>query len=497
VACFSPLEPNGDAAAFYMVLPKLLVETRKLSLLGEYEAFTTIGLHGELHFAALMMMGSDWGAKFITWPVGIACAILLVAIGHQAGVGRRGKLITIILLFTSTAFVLLIGDGKTDLFGAAMGCAAFFWILSNETDSEKIRHFAVGIFTGFAVIAKISYLPLIIPCISLLIVWTHFAQKGKHSVTTKKCLFGLGKKFVWVLVGIIIPATLHFIKNWVLFSEPFAPFFYFGQDPFTGDWANQSWFLPETVRKIIFTYPLALIYGKYPMQYGNLSVLLLAFFPLLFLIPLKMQIWKSEMFKVAAIGMTGVVIWIIIRPGVFAPRYILYTLLFLIIPVAAAAENVLENEKKPRVISAAIVCLCLLYLIGFNGILIRKTSKRFADNPNRIALQNASNQLNNSVKSDERVLSLNYFTFWLRPDLLGSLSSTTEIQNLKKSSSSEQAWDYIHQRGFRYVLIDQATHGKTAGILDSVRLPDGIVVQQVFSEQNYSILKIVSRKSHS
>ena len=57
IACFLPLKPNSDAAAFYMVLPKLFAETKKLSLLGGYEAFTTIGLHGEFHFAALMLPG--------------------------------------------------------------------------------------------------------------------------------------------------------------------------------------------------------------------------------------------------------------------------------------------------------------------------------------------------------------------------------------------------------------------------------------------------------
>jgi hypothetical protein len=53
IVCFSPLEYNGDAAAFYMVLPKLLIETKKLSLVGGYESFMTIGLQGEFHFATL------------------------------------------------------------------------------------------------------------------------------------------------------------------------------------------------------------------------------------------------------------------------------------------------------------------------------------------------------------------------------------------------------------------------------------------------------------
>lgn len=491
VASFTPLEPSGDAAAFYMVLPKLWVETQKLSLLGGYEAFMTIGLHGELHFAALMMLGSEWGAKFITWPIGIACTILLTGIAHQTGAGGRGKLITIILVFTSTAFILLIGDGKTDLFGAAMGCAAFYWIFSNEIDSKNIQYFIVGTFSGFAVIAKLSYLPLILPCIILLTFWDHFASNGKDLGIAQKRNFGLGSKYVWLFIGMVIPCIIHFTKNWVLFSEPFAPFFYLGKNPFVDDWANQSWFLPETVAKIIVTYPLALVYGKYPMQYGNLSVLLLAFFPFLFLMPRQKQLLKSKMFQVSVIGMMGIVIWVILRPGVFAPRYILYTLLLLILPVAAAAEHVLKNEQRQRLMSAAIICLCFVYLIGFNGILILKNSERFKDNAARIALQKASYQLNQSVKPDERVISFNYFTYWLRPDLLNSLSNTRENETLSKSSSSEQAWEYLFQRGFRFVLIDQATHQKIAKILDPDQIPEGIAIEEVFSDQNYSVLRMI------
>ena len=497
IVSFAPLEPNGDAAAFYMVLPKLLVETQKLSLLGSYEAFMTIGLHGELHFAALMMFGAKWGAKFITWPIGIACGILLAAIAHQTGIKHRGKLITILLVFTSTAFIMLIGDGKTDLFGAAMGCAAFYWIFSNEIESRNVQYFIIGIFSGFSVIAKISYLPLVLPCIILLTCWDHFASNGKDIGISQKRIFALGLKYVWLFIGMVIPFIIHFTKNWVLFSEPFAPFFYLDKNPFIDDWANQSWFLPETVAKIIFTYPLALVYGKYPMQYGNLSVLLLSFFPLLFLMPRRKHLWKNKIFQIAVIGMVGVVIWVILRPGVFAPRYILYTLLFLILPVAAATESVLKYEQHPRLMSGAITLLCLIYLIGFNSILILKNSERFKDNEERIALKKASYHLNQSVGHDERVLFLNSFTYWLRPDLLNSLSNSLEIQTLKNSSSSEEAWEYLLKRGFRYVLIDSETYQKKAKILNLDQIPDVIAVEEIFNKQNYSILKMAPKNYNS
>ncbi|MCF8077805.1 MAG: hypothetical protein K9K88_00855 [Desulfobacterales bacterium] len=497
IVCFAPLEPNGDAAAFYMVLPKLFTETKKIALLGGYESFMTIGLHGELHFAALMMLGAASGAKFITWPIAISCGIILAAIAHQNGMQRYGKTLVIIFLFTSTAFILLIGDGKTDLFGAAMACAALYWVFEKKFVNRNVQYFIVGIFSGFSVVAKISYLPLVLPCITILIFWDHFAETSKDRLLLPSRLSSLALKLTWMVVGVLLPFMLHFLKNWVLFSEPFAPFLYFGQDPFGGNWANQSWFPPETICKIIITYPLALIYGKYPMQYGNLSVLLLAFFPLLFLIPRQGQLLKSKMFQISVIAMAGVVAWVVLRPGVFAPRYILYTLLLLILPVAAATEHVLKNERQKRIISAAVTGVCLFYLIGFNGILMIKNSERFKENPGRTALQNASELLNQEAEADERVISLNYFTYWLRPDLLETLSKDTENNAFRKIKTGKQAWKYLHHKGFRYVLIDRTTHGKAAEILDPDQAPEGITAEEVFNELNYSVFRLTSAKLKS
>src|SRR5271157_4036781 len=79
---------NGDATAFYMALPKVIAASHRLVPLPGYEGFTTTGLQGEMHYAALMALGSPDAARLFAWPTMLAGAILLLAICRQAGIDR-------------------------------------------------------------------------------------------------------------------------------------------------------------------------------------------------------------------------------------------------------------------------------------------------------------------------------------------------------------------------------------------------------------------------
>jgi hypothetical protein len=497
ITCFLPLKPNSDAAAFYMVLPKLFAEAKEISLLGGYEAFTTIGLHGEFHFAALMSLGCDWGAKFFTWPIALSGAVLLAALASRLGVRRRGQWLVMTMVFTSTAFILLIGDGKVDLFGAAMACAAFLWVFQGRRGSDRTGYIVAGLFAGFAVIAKISYLPMIIPSLAFLIIWNHFAANHGGNVGREHAK-SLISKYGWLLIGMSLPVLVHLLKNWSLFQEPLAPFLYFAGDPYGGNWANQVWYSSEITQKIIFTYPLALIYGQYPMQYGTMSVLLLAFAPLAILLGKPEKFLKSRMFQISVLGVLGILVWIVIRPAVFAPRYILYTLLLLIPFVASCVERVLRYESKPRYLSVFITFVCVFYLIGYNGMLAKKIEEWNTEAKLGSPIIRASEKLNSMAKPGARILSLNYFTYWFRPDLLKSLSTSDEKQYVQKTRYMlpSEIWSYVHDRGFQYVFIDQKTHGAMAQALDVTRVPEWLTVKEIFSEQDCKIYQMIPKSQN-
>ena len=49
-------------------------------------------------------------------------------------------------------------DGKVDIFAATLGIAALYWVVEATRDSVKLSPFnLVGLFTGFAIVAKVTY----------------------------------------------------------------------------------------------------------------------------------------------------------------------------------------------------------------------------------------------------------------------------------------------------------------------------------------------------
>ena len=85
--------------------------------------------------------------------------------------GRRGQWIALTMLFTSSAIIWLSGDGKTDLFAVAFGFAAIYWGMQLRHGSWWMAFWLTGLFSGFAIVAKFSYLPVMAPAIFLLVLW--------------------------------------------------------------------------------------------------------------------------------------------------------------------------------------------------------------------------------------------------------------------------------------------------------------------------------------
>ncbi len=349
---FRPLHPQGDAAAFYMVLPKMLAASQKIGFLPGYENFTTVGLIGEFHFAALMSLGCGENAKLIIWPLIISGTFILTSLVRIGGGNRKAQWLAVIMLFSSSAVTLLIGDGKVDLFAAVFGLAVVY-ILCSKLERTKSFYVLAGLMAGFAVIAKLSYAPLIIPCGVLLIIWRNIGKKSFRHNIQDICLFGLGA---------FLPAVVHLYKNWALLKEPLAPFIYISGNPFDQNWidVNQKWFSDEITSKILLTYPLAFVFGQYPMQYGTISFMILAFLPLFLCVSTANYFQTRTTIQIFIIGCIGLITWIIYRPSVFAPRYYLYTLILLIPLAAYSVENVLTEKRNPRWLLSVITWCCIM-----------------------------------------------------------------------------------------------------------------------------------------
>ncbi|HEY70220.1 MAG TPA: hypothetical protein G4O08_06520, partial [Anaerolineae bacterium] len=372
ITTINPPQPRGDSLAFYMALPKVMASSQRLLPLPGYEAFTQIGLQGEFHFAALFSLSGGVASKMFTWPMSLAAAGMLAVVGRKAGLGRRGRWMALAALFTSTAFTSVIWNGKVDLFSTAMGLTAFAWSLELGKDSNDEVVRIAGLAAGLAIAAKITYLIPLIPGLLLILLWRLRASRNQEPLLGRAFLSTAWKTTFWLGFWTVLAFLPNVIKNTMLFSQPLAPLFNAEQ---TTRWM-QAWFSPGTTGKILLTYPLSLVYGKFWGQGGQISPLLLAFLPLAFLLP-KPEAWKkNKLLQATSAGLLGVVLWHVYSPSAFAPRNTMASLLLLLLPGVRGAEYCLDlKEVRSRILNAMIWASVLVVLvIGISGIInITKT----------------------------------------------------------------------------------------------------------------------------
>lgn len=495
-AALLPIPQQGDAAAFYFALPKAIAASHRLTPLPGYEPFTQIGLQGELHYAALMSLGSAHAATLFVWATSLAAALVLLAVCAEAGVGRRGKLVALVALFTSTAFTDLISDGKVDLFGAAMGLAAFYWAMRAGGRGGQHALRLAGLFAGLAVVAKLSYVPILPPGILIVLLAGRYASGvGKFTAAAARAA---ASSLVVLGLWAAVPLAPQVLKNIVLFGEPFAPFLS-RQGRFI---IEQAWFTPEVTRRIVLTYPLVMFFGQYPMQNGTLSPLILAFAPLALALRRRAgSLAASPLARITLGAAAGVVVWVVLRPSVVAPRYILAPLL-LFIPLAAyCAERVYGREAGPRWISAGVL-LCLFYItfLTLNQArsipltALRYQAGRLSEcdisGPECSALE----VVNREAAPGERVFLGMWTRYWLRPDLLQCVSGFDEASAAAAPGLEPEArWAYLYERGFRYFIADRTIRTPAASALDPERAPEWLALTPLLRDERFTLLRLESR----
>ncbi|USQ13614.1 glycosyltransferase family 39 protein [Legionella lytica] len=488
--------PIGDAEAFYMVLPKLMAATHRLKPVNNYYAFSQIGLFGELHHAALMAMNSEQAAKFFVWLTGFAVIGFILSLCTEAGVRARGKIIALILLMTSTTYTAYLYDGKVDIFATALGLAACYWALQTNKNSGLLPYILTGLFAGLACIAKFSYIPMMLTAVFLIVLWNHW--KSLFQLKTLRSVAILGAVFLVAMLP-------HFIKNAILFNEPFAPFYFFKSAG--SNWTDQIWYTPETIRYILLTYPFALTFGKYSLLGGNLSPLVLLFIPL-FLLAKKEQ-WKltEPLVQMIVVSISCLVIWMICRPSVLCPRCILPTLL-LFIPVSSwCAEKVILTKNYNSLKIAIFFSLIIaLYTCLPAGVLpVQTLAAKFSDclksnfhdakcskvYPPESELQELATgiqHVNQIAKKGDRVFVMGWYTYHLREDLLQCINGAGRKDSTVYSAENKR-WIHLFENGFKFLVVQD---NKTFEVGE---IPPWLTINEVYKDQRTKVYAILAKDS--
>ncbi len=483
---------NIDAASLYMAFPKVIAASHRLIPLPGYEAIADIGLQGELHYAIFMMFHVPDAARLFAWPTFLAAAIILLMLGRQAGLGLRGQWLALAIMASSSAVIFLSFDGKVDMFAVPLGLSAYYWILQARGERKQLALWLTGFFTGFACVAKISYIPVLAPSLVFLLVW-QFYPELRDPLRRKQALKMIISNGLLIMAGGLIALAPHFIKNYLLYHNPFSPFG-------TGtDWTKQPWYGPSVIWRIIATYPLAHTYGNYFAQYGNLSPLWLAFLPLAFLLPRPRSFFSSPLAGITLATLLGMLTWVVINPSNVAPRYYLAPLLLFILLPARAAEYVSSNDQRPRwllfsIMGATYVVMFVtgLYFLTesfFPGRTIQyltgKMTECERDSSNYCEGMHAINKV---AAQGERVFMADWYRYWLRPDLLQCVSYTHEMVEFNDLPTSNQKWQFLYEHGFSYLFVDKTMFGPAFDSLALESHPEWVKVKLLYSNDQENIL---------
>jgi hypothetical protein len=483
-ACLHP--PDGDAMAFYMAQPKVIASSGTLTLLPGYEAFAQIGLGSEMHFAAFYALLPDgigeFAAKLFIAPVTLSLVWLVVGLGAQVGLGRIAQVILAAMVLSSSAVTNLVWDGKTDLIPALSALAAVYWSTRlRETGAIGRTAMLIGLLTSVSVTGKLSYAVAVVPMISVILI-VSLVQRAKSKnlrfmpVAISTVGFGL--------MGCALGVLPLIIKNAMLFGEPLAPFVMLHSA--SSAILEQSWYTPENTRWIVVTYPLALVFGNYPMQHGTLSFLWLALLPLAlcFVLPTWRTARCSRLTVLTIAALCGLVAWLTIKASVFAPRYILPCLLMLYPIVAAGAEKATQSGRltllRAAVPAAVLSCLAIA---GFAlGNALAETRLYIAGPASAWGHEfwRAARIINEESKPGARTFVAGYYTLPLRGDLLQCMIRPPESALVLNAKTSEQMWENLYMLGADWMFLQIPSHGRSfVSKIDITAAPTWLRVDEI------------------
>lgn len=488
------LPPSGDSAAFYMVWSKIIAYTQQIIPQPNYYEFSQIGFSGELHFAVLIAIGGTESATFLVGFVAISIVALVVCICSQLGVGKYGIILTVSFIVTSTAFLSVIPAGNVNLFSAAFALLSYYFIFEFiKNDNIKNLTFC-GIFAGISCVAKFSYVVVILPSIALLILLKYLYLKISAVCGLKKT-FKSGLFFLFVFILAVIP---HYIKNYTLFKEPFAPFFYLQQG--LTSWTNQVWFTPDVTRRILSVYPIALTFGKYPMQRGNITPLLIIFFPFLFLYKKEKPFLRSENlpYHIGIIGIISVVVWMIIQPSILAPRYILASLFLLVFPYSIVLENFVKvkNIYKVMVVLTIIITFVFAGVDGFRGTgaiqVIRNIAKSTIGQSKKITTPyyDSSIFINNVAQKNDRVFLAGYYSYYFRPDILVHMNNQYDDEIMYSLINENDIVSAFINSDFSYIIVQKASHGTIINFEEKIITSEEGRIERIYNDSDSAVYRV-------
>ncbi len=97
-------------------------------------------------------------------------------------------------------------------------------------------------------------------------------------------------------------------------------------------------------------------------------------------------------------------------------------------------------------------------------------------------------KLNRDAELGDRVYLASYQHYWLRGDLLQCLNNQND--HFLSAATGDRFWLELYQKGFKYILIDEATHGSTLERLELKHVPEWVKLKLKYKKMSVSIYEM-------
>jgi len=454
-AFFTTSRISYDSTAFYFSNAKLTAMNQRLSFFAN-SLFTVGSFHTGILYAALIQMAGDQSARFFSWINGALIAALTLALSAEVGLSRKGKALTLALLFTSTAFVDPLGDGKIEIASSLFALAAVYWLVKSEKKYDLSNSLFAGICAGFAALAR-PY--------NLVLLGGFF---GIYFLSDSKFTRARIKSYLVMALPILLALMAHLGILWLVYGNPLT--FARGAENINAENWQWSGFDPQNIWLARLFYPLTVTFFNIPQSMGSITPLVAIFLPLMFY-KKAIENLSQELKRIAVSALLVLAAWVAFSFTVFEIRYVFFLWIVLYIAFAETLQARLETLKPAaKKIYAGILFAMLAYILARNLFVAVDSYAPFDVNGNPqcndSAFCNYLSPINQKAAIGDRTLSLSAFRYYLRPDLFACSSQAEEYEELKDAAAESDAafWLAVQRQGYAYIAYEENYSMRHLGI---------------------------------
>ena len=452
---YSSARLSYDAVGMYFSDAKLIALTGRVGFFSD--VFVVSSLHTGIQYAAIIQVFGDQAARMYSWIGGLIILFFSLAIGEKAGLSRKSLLFLQIMITTSTVFIDLMGDGKIDLHTSAPIFAAIYWMLVRKKSNSGNRiYFLIGLFAGFSIISRLFNAFLLFIFVGLFYFWQMYLQRenGKWDMSLLlEPAYGIGTG-AFLLIG------FHLVANQIIMGDVLAPL-----KTLSGV-NSEIWhysYDPKDIWIYRLLYPFVVTYVNSPQSLGNISPIFIAFIPSLLLAEVRKKVkLPSDVLALSVIAIIILILWVVQFYTIVEIRYVLFLWIILFLPASIILETVLQAEDHVFAtildVFLAILLLFIMVRVFFISVstfspIDKNSIPQCYDSP----LCDFIRPLNQVASLGDRVLALNAYRYYMRPDLLACSSKANEYNLLQKASldGSNAFWEEVFRQGYQYVVYEK------------------------------------------